>query len=156
MKGISDMKFFLLFLFILMVGCSSTPQKKSIYSPSYLNKDKLKQLNFNHKNLILVPIHGVWYYVRRDGKMMQPIITEKGEVERFHEGLARMRIHGKIGFFDKNLDLVLPPLYDFAFPFHEGMADVCIGCREVQEDGYRLLEGGKWKRINRQGLLIEE
>jgi len=87
---------------------------------------------------------------------MRVISDDHGEADRFHEGLARTRIGGKIGFFDKNLDLVLPAIYDFAFPFHHGISEICVGCKEVKDGEYSILTGGKWKRINRQGLLVEE
>jgi len=151
------MKFFFLFLWLwTLLGCTSSPVKKRVYTPLYLNPSDLKDLDFHQEALVLALIDGVWYYVRADGKAMRPILEEDGTPDHFEEGLARTRIDGKIGFFNKDLDLVLPPQYEFAFPFHNGMADVCIGCKEVMEQGVTLLDGGKWKRINRQGLLVEE
>jgi hypothetical protein len=52
--------------------------------------------------------------------------------------------------------MILPPFYDYAFPFHDGIAEICVGCKEDMEDGYSILNGGEWKRIDRTGLLIEE
>ena len=61
-----------------------------------------------------------------------------------------------IGFFNNNLDIVLAPLYDFAFPFYVGVAEICVGCKEIEDSDYNMLDGGEWKRINRTGLILEE
>jgi hypothetical protein len=87
---------------------------------------------------------------------MRVILDENGRPDSFKEGLARTRVDGKIGFFDKNLDMVLPPFYDYAFPFHHGIAEICIGCKEIGRGEDSILDGGEWKKIDRTGLLIEE
>ena len=94
--------------------------------------------------------------VREDGKAIPVMLDDNGEVDRFKEGLARIKINGKIGFFNKTLDIVLNPIYDFAFPFHNGVAEICVGCQEVIEGGPTMLNGGSWKRIDRTGLILEE
>lgn len=144
-------------IFFIFIGCSSTTitKDKKIYS-TYLNIKDIKSLDFQHNNLTLKYINSKWYYINRDGKAMSVILDEKGKPDLFKEGLARTRVDGKIGFFDKNLDMVLPPFYDYAFPFHNGIAEICIGCQEMQIDGHSMLDGGEWKRIDRTGLLIEE
>jgi hypothetical protein len=149
--------FLLIFMVLLFLGCGnrSAPYPKS-HALLQLSSEYLKSLNFGDRELLLRRMDTHWYYIRPDGKAMLVIKDEEGDPDTFHEGLARTRIDGKIGFFDKNLDLILPAVYDFAFPFHQGVAEICVGCREVTEGGYTLLSGGKWKRINRQGLLVEE
>ncbi|MCH9740614.1 MAG: WG repeat-containing protein, partial [Epsilonproteobacteria bacterium] len=95
-------------------------------------------------------------YVRADGKSMLAITNEVGEADKFKEGMARTRINGKIGFFNQSLDMVLAPMYDYAFPFYDGVAEICMGCKESVEEGNSILDGGTWKRINRSGLVLEE
>ncbi len=150
------MKFPLLLLTVFFWGCTSSSVNQTKYPEIYLDKNEFKNLDFHTKALIPIFVRGTWYYVRKDGKAMSTLSNKDGSVESFQEGLARTKINGKIGFFNKNLDLVLKPNYDFAFPFHNGMAEICIGCKETIDNGYPLLSGGKWKRIDRQGLLIEE
>ncbi len=152
------MRFFLLFLlFLSLLGCSSsTPIKSSQYQANYLDAKYLQTLDFGEKDLIVTLIANQWYYVQKDGKSMLVITNDSGEADVFKEGLARTRVNGKIGFFNRNLDIVIEPFYDFAFPFHDGVAEICVGCTEVQSGGQSMLDGGSWKRINRSGLILEE
>jgi hypothetical protein len=152
------LKLFFLFISVsLFSGCafSSNPIKPSKKS-SYISDEYFEKLDFSKTDLLRVSIDGVWYYVRKNGKIMLVITNHKGEVDQFQEGLARTQVDGKIGFFDRNLDMVLEPFYDFAFPFHDGVAEICVGCREVSSGEYSVLDGGDWKRINRLGLILEE
>jgi len=148
---------FLLFL-IFFIGCSSTNivKNKKGYA-THLDKKYLQSLNFNNNNLALIKINNKWFYTKKDGKAMSVILDEEGKPDSFREGLARTRVNGKIGFFNRDLDMVLPPFYDYAFPFHNGIAEVCIGCKEeTLQQGNNMLDGGKWKRIDRTGILIEK
>jgi len=153
------MRFFFLlvvFSFFLILGCSSHPIKdKNSYSIS-LDKKYLEKLDFDKKELVVTSVNNQWFYVKKDGKAILAFTTKNGEADIFHEGLARTIVNGKIGFFNKNLDMVLDPFYDFAFPFYDGVSEVCIGCKEVIHDDGNMLDGGTWKRINRAGLIIEE
>jgi len=144
------------FTLTLFSGClfrEVEPPKVNYYK--YIDKRYLQKLKFSKDNLAVVKINNNWYYVRRDGKAIL-VIDEKGKPDPFKEGLARTKFNGKMGFFNRNLDIVIEPLYEFAFPFHNGVSEVCIGCRGLKYYGVDLLDGGKWKRINRKGIIIEE
>ncbi|NEW60396.1 WG repeat-containing protein [Sulfurovum sp. bin170] len=146
----------LLLLPLLFFGCSSTQIKEREEYSTYLSRDYLQNLDFSGQDLVATLIGNSWYYVREDGKAISVIRDDNGEADRFREGLARTRINGKIGFFNKTLDIVLKPIYDFAFPFHNGISEICVGCQEVKEGEHSMLNGGSWKRINRAGLILEE
>ncbi len=49
---------------------------------------------------------------------------------------------GKFGFIDKNNHIVIPPKFDYAYDFHNGLAKVEIN--------------GKWGYINRKGQLVTQ
>ncbi len=148
--------FSLLFLFLLFLGCSSTPIKEREQYSTYIRKDFLQTLDFSEQELVATLIGDSWYYIREDGKTISVMRGDDGGADKFKEGLARIKINGKIGFFNKTLDMILNPIYDFAFPFHNGVAEICVGCQEVIEDGHSMLSGGSWKRIDRRGLILEE
>ena len=44
--------------------------------------------------------------------------------------------------------------FDFAFPFHEGLAAICVGCKEDPEGEYHSVKGGTWGYINRRGKIV--
>jgi hypothetical protein len=151
------MKLFLLLLTIIFGSCSSTtPIKRDSYSYKYIESKYLKTLDFSTKSLQPIRINGEWYYVREDGRSMLTLTNSDGKPDRFREGLARTKINGKIGFFNKTLDIILKPVYDFAFPFYDGIAEICVGCQEIYDGEQKILDGGKWKRIDRTGLVLEE
>ena len=148
--------FFLLLTLFSLFACSKvTPiPKNSPLVASYVEPDYLKTLNFKDKELLALKIDGQFYYIHKSGKKMLTL-TQEGSADKFSDGLARTKVNGKVGFFNKNLEMILAPIYDFAFPFHNGMAEICIGCKETEEDGENMLDGGTWKKINRSGLVIE-
>ncbi|MBU1669400.1 WG repeat-containing protein [bacterium] len=141
---------------LFIMGCSNTPKiKDKIHYPDqFISQEYLKTLDFQGKELIAVPIGTHFYYIRKDGKKMLTLTYDNG-ADAFSDGLARTKINGKIGFFNRNLEIVLNPVYDFAFPFHNGIAEICMGCKEKQEGEHSMLDGGEWKKIDRNGLLIE-
>ena len=147
---------FTLLVSLLFLSCSKTTPipKESQNQTNNLPKEYIESLNFGKKELLVTKIDGEYYYIHKNGKKMQTITYENGP-DKFSDGLARTRVNGKIGFFNRNLEIVLKPLYDFAFPFHNGISEICTGCKEKEEDGTMMLDGGTWKKIDRSGLIIE-
>ncbi|CAA6820654.1 MAG: Unknown protein [uncultured Sulfurovum sp.] len=145
-----------LFLLLFFLGCSkSTPIPQETTSPTNNVDDTyLKNLDFGEEEIISVFMKHNFYYIRKDGKKIQTLTYDNG-ADPFSDGLARTRVNGKIGFFNTNLEIVLKPIYDFAFPFHEGKAEICTGCKEKKEGEHTMLDGGKWQKIDRNGLVIE-
>jgi hypothetical protein len=143
-------------LLLTFIACSkSTPIPVEITKKSdYLSQTELEKLNFTRSEVISVRIKDQFYYVRKDGKIISTL-TYDGKADAFSDGFARTRVNGKVGFFNSNLDVVLKPIYDFAFPFHNGIAEICMGCKETNEEGTSMLDGGKWKKIDREGLVKE-
>ena len=96
-----------------------------------------------------------WYYVRADGRNA-PVVTYDNGPDYFSEGLARTVRSGKIGFIDKSLSVVIPPSWDFAFPFTEGRAVVCQLCqaRPIADGEHSEMIGGSWGYINHVGAVV--
>jgi pimeloyl-ACP methyl ester carboxylesterase len=117
----------------------------------------LKRIAFDQDGLatIYVPEHGV-AYVRRDGNTAWMHRFDNG-ADYFVEGLARTVLGAKIGFVDKNLATVITPAWDFAFPFEDGLAIVCQGCRSepIGAHGeHSEVVGGRWGYIDRSGAVV--
>jgi len=144
-------------ILLSLVGCNNTPEintKTKIIYTNIVKADYLKTLDFKGKELIPVAIGKNWYYVHKSGKKILTLTYDNGP-DLFKDGLARTRYKGKIGFFNRNLEIILKPVYDFAFPFYKGKAEICTGCIEKKDRGQSMLDGGEWKKINREGLIIE-
>lgn len=62
--------------------------------------------------------------------------------EEFSEGLAAVEKNSKAGFVDKSWRLVIPPVYDFVFPFNGGQA--------------LAKKDGQWFFINRSGKRVAD
>ncbi|CAA6798693.1 MAG: Unknown protein [uncultured Sulfurovum sp.] len=141
-------------LFLLSCSKSNPIPKENTIPSDYINPSHLKELDFKGEEIISAFIDNSFYYIRKDGKKIQTLTYDNG-ADPFSDGLARTKVNGKIGFFNTNLDIVLKPIYDFAFPFHKGEAEICTGCKEKKEGEHTMLDGGKWQKINRDGLVIE-
>jgi hypothetical protein len=95
-----------------------------------------------------------FYYVRRDGHMV-PVVAYDNAPDAFVEGRARTPVDGKIGYIDRKLRVVIPPRYDWGFPFEHGKAVVCSGCAQKPDGAeLRLVEGGMWGAVDRNGREI--
>ena len=114
----------------------------------------LKNMLFDNNNLASVYFKDTdIVYVNRRGKTARVLYFDNG-ADYFKEGLARTIKDGKIGFIDKNLDVVIRPKFDFAFPFSDGVAVVCNGCYFVSDGEHSGVVGGKWGYIDNNGVAI--
>lgn len=98
-----------------------------------------------------------WAFIDRSGRVLveTPFIFDNGP-DYFVEGLARFTKDGKFGFFDRRGKVVVKPQFDFAAPFQEGAAAVCLECRKTAADGdgHYSIVGGRWGFIDRRGAAI--
>ena len=62
--------------------------------------------------------------------------------DSFNEGMASFRVNWKYGFINRNFEEVIPPIYDFAYGFKDGLA--------------RVEKDGKWFYIDKQGNFVKE
>lgn len=63
-----------------------------------------------------------WTVINKDG---QTVFTAKESVGPYSEGLAGfLSPNGKYGYLDKRGDTAIAPMFDKAYPFHEGLAKV--------------------------------
>ena len=64
------------------------------------------------------------------------------DFDSFSEGMANFRVNWKYGFINKDFEEIIPPIYDFAYDF---------------KDGLSLVEKeGKWFYIDKQGNFVKE
>ena len=137
-------------------GPDGRPRLKQFYSA---------RLRYNRQGLASVMLFNAtdarkyqWYYVRR-GIAPVPVETMDNGPDYFEGGLARSPVGSKLGYVDRKLNLVIPAIYDGAYPFKDGVAVVCTGCSYVADstatEGERgWYEGGQWGRIDRKGRVV--
>ena len=85
--------------------------------------------------------------------LLTPLEVDNGPDDA-SEGVARFRRGGKVGFFDERGKAVIPAVFDWAEPFHEGRAAFCDGCRTVPDGEHKRLEGGRWGYLDHGGKRV--
>ena len=71
-----------------------------------------------------------------EGNVLDSLIANHGVVGTFHEGLAYVKIDGKIGYVDTTGKLVISPQFESEkYGFHDGMAAVEQGGKYGWIDG---------------------
>lgn len=119
--------------------------------------DSLAYLPFDDHGLAAVYAADSFHYVTRDGRS-QAVLTWDSGPDYVEDGLLRGRIGQRVGYFTAALEQAFPATFDFAWPFADGIARVCNGCRPGTPDGegHTPVEGGHWFHINRQGIAVPE
>ena len=95
-----------------------------------------------------------WVYIDVRGTVLaRPFLFDNGP-DDFSEGLARCVSQGKMGYFNKKGEIVIPAVYDFGLPFEGGLAPVCVDCvKEYDGEHYRVVRGS-WGCVNKKGVLV--
>lgn len=117
----------------------------------------LSRLDFDSDGLAVIYVPGQHYYVRRDGRYL-PVITYDNGPDYFAEGLTRGVIDGKLGYYDAQLRPAFDTRFDWGWPFENGIAEVCEGCRPGKRDadGHTSIVGGRHFRIDRRGNPVSD
>lgn len=117
--------------------------------PKYLVADP-----FSPQGLAAVADDDGWSYIDASGRtVIRPFLFDNGP-DPFSEGLARFVKDGKFGYFDESGRVVLSPRFDFALPFHEGLAAACQGCTLEPRGEHAEAVGGQWGFVNKAGRWV--
>lgn len=113
------------------------------------------RLEYDNLGLAAVYAGDSFHYVSRQERT-QAVITWDNGPDHVEEGLLRGRVGDRIAYFNATLDQAVPGTYDFGWPFSDGTAQVCNGCRRgtPDGDGHTPMEGGEWFHIDRQGRRV--
>lgn len=71
------------------------------------------------------------------------------------DGLFRVIIDGKIGYANKEGDIIIKPQFDCAYPFEEGKAKVSKNCTEEKDGEHSRWISDEWYFIDKEGNKIE-
>ena len=116
----------------------------------------LRNLGFDGQGLAVVYADQGFHYVDRKGRSL-PVLAWDNGPDSQQEGLLRGRVGNRVGYFDLKFRQVVPGTFDFAWPFQDGVAQVCNGCHRgtPDADGHTPMEGGEWFRIDRSGRRVK-
>ncbi|MCK4709759.1 MAG: WG repeat-containing protein, partial [Gammaproteobacteria bacterium] len=114
---------------------NNTPELTQFKNCAYISSDKsiavfpehINNINFID-NLASIRVDSAIYYINQLGITRRVHLFDNG-ADYFIEGLSRTIKNNQYGFINKKLDVVINENYDFAFPFTNGKAMVCIGCK---------------------------
>lgn len=107
--------------------------------------------NFLQGGIAAVVDERGWAYIDKKGNVViRPFLVDNGP-DYFQEGLARFSVDQKFGFFDNHGRIIILPRFDFAFPFHEGLAAACMGCGTSSEGEHHIVDGRTWGYIDHNG-----
>lgn len=95
---------------------------------------------------------GNWGIIDTTGKEVLALTNKYETINDFHCGLALVLSKGKFGFIDKTGNEIIPPKYNIARSFSNGLAAVNIGSKS-DEDG-ELIDEGKWGYIDSTGKEV--
>lgn len=122
------------------------------------NPAALSKIKFDEEGLAGGFVGKNCYWMKKTGELERTHCFDNG-ADPFQEGLVRhVSQSGKFGYMDKNLQVVIPAVYDFAQPFGGGVAMVCIACRIVRAKGSEHAEvsGGNWSLIDKNGRSVQQ
>ncbi len=93
-----------------------------------------------------------YFYIKNNGDFL-PVIPYDNGADSYREGFVRTMVNSKIAYYDQNFKMVIPPKYNWGWPFYNGRALVCSGCKigEPDCDGHKPVEGGLWGYIDKAG-----
>lgn len=98
-----------------------------------------------------------WGYVydKKGNFLYRPFLYDNG-ADYFSEGVRRFVKNGKVGFADRNGNMIIDAKHDFVSPFNYGYAAFCDGCDwEKTEDEHKAIVGGDWGMMNFKGEIIQ-
>ena len=135
--------------------------KKNKTGQLFIASQYLRQLSFGENGLAVVYSQEEgWMYVNRKGRVIiSGVAVMDNGADVFHDGLVRFSKNNKWGFADERGGIVVPPIYDGAMNFENGLARVCRGCRSEctgSDCEHHVFAGGEWFYINTKGKIVKE
>lgn len=92
-------------------------------------------------------------YIKEDGTGYRMVFFDNGP-DYFKNGVARFLASGKMGFINKQANVVIAAKFDFVSPFLDGYARICQGCRKEIRGEHSRIVGGHWNDIDMKGNVV--
>lgn len=91
-----------------------------------------------------------------DGAFLFEVFTYDNGPDYPSDGLIRIQENGEIGYANLDGKIVIPPSFEGAYPFNNGVAFICEGGILVREGDYNAWEKARWGAIDKKGNVIVE
>jgi len=129
------------------------------YGKLKIKSDVLKKIQFDKNQLAGGSISSKGcYWLKQTGEMKKTYCYDNGS-DYFTEGLSRyLDDRGRFGYMNEKLKVKIPAQFTFAFPFENGTAKICMGCKFVKSNSseHTSVTGGVWKIINKSGRTLKK
>lgn len=96
---------------------------------------------------------GTPVFIDDSGRVLATAFFFDNGPDYFVGSMARIVKDGKVGFIDERGHIAIPPRWDYAASFCEGLAPVCQGCSHGVGDERDVFSGGSWGYIDTYGRL---
>jgi len=111
----------------------------------------LRLLDFDRAGLANIAIREEGYaYASRNCRALV-VPTFDNAPDEFISGLVRIKIGKKLGYANRRLKVVIPAIYDGAYPFAKGRAWACTGCVSLSDGEHSWYRGGDAICIDTRG-----
>lgn len=101
-----------------------------------------------------VIVEGGAAFIDLTGRRVATALMFDNGPDYFVQGLARIVDGDKTGFVDRAGKVVIAPKFDAAGSFCEGLAPVCMGCKEIPRGEHSEMVGGQWGFVDRNGAVV--
>lgn len=118
-----------------------------------MNPEVLRALTPPGKQLFSLRTHGGFFWVRADGFARATPVFDNW-ADYFCDGLTRT-LHGEhMGVMNAQLEIIVPPTYDFISPFRGGRAAVCRECQTESVGEHTAISCAKCSIVDTQGHIV--
>ena len=103
-------------------------------------------------------IYGRCISIDQNQNILYDIVKYDNGPDYFEQGLSRVLRNGKMGFSNHYGQIIIPCIYDFAWPFKNGKAKVTFTAKKVidKQECHSTIISNEWFYINKEGNKIKE
>ncbi|MCK9450490.1 MAG: WG repeat-containing protein [Bacteroidales bacterium] len=106
--------------------------------------------------IVTKPSSGFLAIDRQENLLFEVFPFDNGPDEP-SDGLFRIILNHKIGYADSaSGKVVIPPQFDCAWPFENGVAAVSINCKTISEGEHSIWLSDDWLYIDKTGKKVEK
>ena len=135
-----------------------------------IKESAFKLIAFDHEHLASGSIGQMGcFWINKKARIRKVFCFDNG-ADYFSDGFARfINEKNQFGFINKELNIVIPAIYDFALPFERAFerafdtafektyAKVCMGCKieHTKDSEHSTLSGGSWSLIDKSNKVLK-